>query len=111
MEKPKKTISYLHQEKEKLATAVTCLEEEVSLITSKLQGITKTSGMLNKGLDMLDPIVEDGKKFMLKAGAKLLEDIHVEWKTSINLIAIGFNYKFMNKKGHMFQHRPRRAHP
>lgn len=54
IEKQKKTISDLHQEKEKLATTVTCLEDKVSLLTSKLEDITKTDGLLVKGLEMLD---------------------------------------------------------
>lgn len=50
---------------------------------------------------MLEETVEEEKKLRLKTDAKLLKEIQIEEKKSIILVAIGFNYNLMNKKGDM----------
>lgn len=74
-EKKNKTISVLLLEKEKLGSTIARLEEEVTLLKSKLDNMTKYVCMLNNGSDMLDDILEIGDK-----------------KT------IRFDYSFINKK-------------
>ncbi|MCH83415.1 gag-protease polyprotein, partial [Trifolium medium] len=60
--KQKKTISNLLEEKEKLASTITDLKEEITLLNSKLANMIKYVKMLNRGSDMLDEILEVGKR-------------------------------------------------
>jgi hypothetical protein len=59
VEEQKRIIKGLIQEQ--LISIVTHLEEEVTLLKSKLTNITKTVRMLNKGSDILDELLEVGK--------------------------------------------------
>ncbi|KAK2402989.1 gag-protease polyprotein [Trifolium repens] len=59
VEEQKRIIKGLIQEQ--LISTVTHLEEEVTLLESKLTNITKTLRMLNKGSDTLDELLEVGK--------------------------------------------------
>lgn len=54
VEKQKKTISVLLLEKEKLGAAIAGLEEEVTLLKSKLDNMTKFLCMLNNGSKALN---------------------------------------------------------
>lgn len=56
------TISAILIEKDKLGSTITGLEEEVTLLKSKLDNMTKFVCMLNRGYDMLDEILEVGEK-------------------------------------------------
>ncbi|KAI5397466.1 hypothetical protein KIW84_063330 [Lathyrus oleraceus] len=71
----KKTISAPLLEEDKLGSTILDLEEEVTLLKSKLDNMIKFVRMLNNGFDMLDDITEIGEKK-----------------------AIGFDYSSMNKK-------------
>ena len=79
-EEQKRIIAQLQAEKEKLLSTVTDLENEVTLLSSKLENRTKCIRMLNNESDMLDEILQVGKE----AG---------------NLKGIGFNYQYQNKQG------------
>lgn len=68
-------ISYFNQDKEKLVTTMSGLKEEVLVLSYKLEDTIKYGEMLNKDSDMIDEIVEDGKRLRLKTGVKLLEEI------------------------------------
>lgn len=57
-EKQKKTIMAPLQEKEKLVSTITGLEEEVILINSKLENMPKYVCMLNNGSNTLYEILE-----------------------------------------------------
>lgn len=57
VEQQKKTTSAIHIEKEKLVSTITCFEEEVTVLNSKLEHMTKFVCMLNIGYDMLDKIL------------------------------------------------------
>lgn len=48
-------------EKEKLVLTFTSLEEEVTMLNSKHENMTKYVRMLNNGSNMLDEILEVGK--------------------------------------------------
>lgn len=74
-EKQKKTVSSLLLEKEKLDSTIAGLEEEVTLLKSKLGNMTYFVHMLNNGSDILDEILEIREKK-----------------------AIGVDYSSMNKK-------------
>ena len=80
-EKHKKIINNLTQEKEKLLNINVELQEEVSLLNSKLEGMNKSLRMLNNGSNVLDEILEVGKKGRSMKG-------------------VGFDYKTTNKEGH-----------
>lgn len=58
----KKTISSLILEKEKLGSTIAGLEEEVTLLKTKLDNIIKYVCMLNNGADMLYEILEIREK-------------------------------------------------
>src|ERR1044072_5227009 len=60
--KQKKTISNLIHEKEKLLNINAELQEEMSLLKSKLEGMNKSLRMLNNGSNVLDEILKAGKK-------------------------------------------------
>jgi hypothetical protein len=62
VEKQKKTISDLLQEKEKLTSTIFDMKEEVTLLNSKLENMTKYVKMLKKGSDILDETLEVGKR-------------------------------------------------
>ena len=74
-EKQKKTISAILLEKQKFGSTIAGLEEEVTLLKSKLENIKKIIRMLNSGSDTLDEILEIRENK-----------------------AIGFDYSSMNKK-------------
>src|ERR1044072_9170083 len=57
-----KLILSLTQEKKKLQEENATLQEEVSLLNSKLEGMNKSLRMLNNGSNVLDEILEAGKK-------------------------------------------------
>lgn len=78
VEKYKKTISALLLEKEKLGSTIAGLKEEVTLLKSKLENMTKFIRMLNNGSDVLDEILDVGNM-------------------SRNMKGIRFDYNFMNK--------------
>jgi len=69
----------LQKEKTKLGSTNTDLQNEVILLSFKLDSKTKTIRMLNSGFDTLDEILLVGKN----AG---------------NVKGIGFNYKNLNKQ-------------
>lgn len=69
----------LHFRKKKLVSIIIGLEEEDTLLNSKLENMKKYICRLNNGWDMLDEILEVGKM-------------------SKNMKAIGFDYNFMNKE-------------
>lgn len=85
-EKHKVTIAQLQAEKEKLLTTLSNLQSEVSLLTSKLEKMTKFIRMLNNGTDLLEEILLVGKGVG-------------------NLTGIGLNYKSLNKKEKPFGQR------
>ncbi|XP_050895145.1 uncharacterized protein LOC127101741 [Lathyrus oleraceus] len=60
-EKKKRIIAQLQAEKEKLLSTVTVLENEVTLLNSKLENMTKSVRRLNNGSIMLDEILQVGK--------------------------------------------------
>lgn len=64
---------------EKIGSTIAGLEEEVTLLKSKLNNMSKSVCMLNNGYDMLYEILEVGEK-------------------SRNMKAIRFDYSSMNKK-------------
>lgn len=74
----KKTIGVFQKKKDTLVLTITILEEEIALLNSKLENMTKFVCMLNNGSNILDEILEVGK-------------------TSINLKGIGFEHN-KNKK-------------
>lgn len=55
-EKQKKTINALLMEKDKLGSIIADIEEEVTLLKSNLDNVTKFVRMLNNGSDMLNEI-------------------------------------------------------
>lgn len=61
LENHKKTIGVFQKEKEKLVSTITGLEEEVTLIDSKLKNMTKFMHMLNNGSNILNEILKVGK--------------------------------------------------
>lgn len=75
-----KIIAQLQAEKEKLLSTVTDLENEVTLLSYKLENMTKSINFLKNGSDMLDIILQ-------------------VWKEAGNLKGIGFNYQYQNKQG------------
>ena len=60
--KQKKIIADLHAEKEVYAAEIFELKEEVDFLNSKLENMTKSIRMLNKGSDVLDEVLQTGKK-------------------------------------------------
>lgn len=60
-ERLKKTVSHLSQEKEELLNSNIKLREEVTLLNSQLEGMTKSIRMLNSGSNILDEILDSGK--------------------------------------------------
>jgi hypothetical protein len=78
--KQKRVIAQQQAEIEKLLSTVSGLQDEVTLLTSKLENLNKSIRMSNNGSDMLDEILQVGK------GAE-------------NLTSIGFNYQSPNKQG------------
>ena len=80
-EKQKKIIARLQIEKDKILSTISGLQDEVTLLTSKLDdNMTKYVRMLNTGFDMLDEILQVGKG-------------------SRNFTGVGFNYQSINKQG------------
>src|ERR1044072_5238622 len=73
-------IQSLLEEKRRLQLENTELQEEVSLLESKLEGLNKSLRLLNNGTDALDNLLEDSKKGRSKKG-------------------IGFDYNSTNKEG------------
>lgn len=61
IENQKRTISALNKEKDKLTFTITSMEEEVTLLNSKIKHMTKSMCMLNTGYDMLDNILDIGE--------------------------------------------------
>lgn len=61
VENQKKTIGVFQKENEKLVSTITILEEEVTLLNSKIENMTKYVHMLNNGSNMLDGIFQVGK--------------------------------------------------
>jgi hypothetical protein len=78
-EKQKKLIKELEDEKKKHLTVIDGLNGEITLLTSKLDQMTKSIRMLNKGTDTLEEILKVGQKsgtmsglgFVKKSSAKL----------------------------------------
>lgn len=62
LEKQKKTTSVLHEEKQKLAYTITCLEEEITLLNTKLENMPKFVHMVNNSSDMLDHVLDENMK-------------------------------------------------
>lgn len=60
-EKQKKIISQLQAEKEGFQFTVSELQNEVIFLSSKLNSMTKSVIMLNKGSNMLDEVLQIGK--------------------------------------------------
>lgn len=60
VEKKKKPISDLFLEKQKLGSSIVGMEEEVTLLKSKLDNMTKFVRMFNNGSKALDEILEVG---------------------------------------------------
>jgi len=60
-EKQKRIIAQLQLEKEKLLCSISGFQNEVNLLSSKLENMTKSIRMLNNGSDMLDGILQVGK--------------------------------------------------
>ncbi|KAK2359745.1 hypothetical protein QL285_085090 [Trifolium repens] len=79
VEEQKKIISDCHLEKEKLMSTITGLQEEATLLNSKLESMTKSIRMLNNGSNVLDEILQAGK-------------------TSGNMKGIGFDNGTMNNE-------------
>ena len=71
-------------EKEKLLSTISYFQNEVTLLTSKLDNMTKYVRMLNNCSDMLNEILQIGKG-------------------SGNLTGVGFNYQFLNKQGRVLK--------
>lgn len=100
-EKQKKIISALLLEKDKVGSTIAGLEEEVTLLKSKLDNLTKYICMLNNDSDMLDEILE------------IVEKKTIEFDYS----SMNKNVKFPTKKigfqmlDHMSQHRARHVYP
>lgn len=61
-EKHKKIISQLQAEKEGFQFTIFDLQNEVILLSSKLNNMTKTVRILNKGSNMLDKVLQIGKQ-------------------------------------------------
>ena len=70
-------------EKEKLLSTISSLQNEVILLTSKLDNMTKYVRMLNNGSHMLDEILQVGNG-------------------SRNLKGVGFVYQSLKKQGETF---------
>lgn len=60
-EKQKKVISQLQAEKEKYLSTISGLQDEVTMLTSKLENMMKSLRMLNNGSDVLDEVLQVGK--------------------------------------------------
>src|ERR1044072_3401279 len=61
-------IQSLLEEKKKLQLENIELQEEVSLLESKLEGLNKSLRLLNNGTDALDDLLEASKKSRSKKG-------------------------------------------
>ena len=78
-EKQKKLIKELEDERQKHLTVIEGLNGEITLLTSKLDQMTKSIRMLNKGTDTLEEILKVGQKsgtisglgFVKKSSAEL----------------------------------------
>jgi len=79
-EKQKRIITQLQAEEEKQLSTISSLQNEVTLLSSKVQNKTKFIRMLNNWSDMLDEILQVGKR-------------------TGNLKGIWFNYQSLNKLG------------
>ncbi|XP_050878662.1 uncharacterized protein LOC127082468 [Lathyrus oleraceus] len=79
-EEQKRILAQLQAEKEKFLSTVTDLENKVTLLSSKLEKMTKSIRMLNNGSGMLYEIIQVGKG-------------------DGNLKGICFNYQYQNKQG------------
>ncbi|MCH92551.1 gag-protease polyprotein [Trifolium medium] len=73
LEKQKRTIALLQAERSDLLSIISGLNNEVTLLNSKLENMSKHVRMLNNGTDMLEEILQVGK-------------------TSGNMKGIGFDY-------------------
>jgi hypothetical protein len=62
VERQEKTIKELILDKEELLSTVFTLQEEDILLDSKLTNLTKTIRMMNKGTEMLDQMLEAGRR-------------------------------------------------
>ena len=78
-EEHKRILAQLQDEKEKLLSTNSELQGKVTLLTSKLESMTKSIRMLNNGSDVLDEILQIGER-----GGRFT--------------SIGFNYQFLNNK-------------
>jgi len=79
-EKHNKIIDNLPLEKENSLSTISCLQNEITLLTFKLDNMTNSVRMLNNDSNMLDEILQVGKG-------------------SGNLKGIGFNYQSLKKQG------------
>lgn len=93
-EKQKKTISVILMKNEKHRSTFACLKEEVTLLKSKLDNMTKSLRMLNNGSNMLDEVLEIGEK-----KAIVLDYISMNKKVKITTKKIE-----VLMKDHMSQH-------
>jgi predicted RNase H-like nuclease (RuvC/YqgF family) len=81
IEQQEKIIKKIAQEKEKLTSTTTSSKEEVTLLKSKLTNMTKSVRMLNKGTNMLEEVLEIGKRSSDKKGLGFDNHINEEIKT------------------------------
>ncbi|MCH89304.1 gag-protease polyprotein [Trifolium medium] len=72
----KRIIKEFIQDKEELISTVAHLEEEVTLLNSNLTNMTKSVRMLNKGSEVLDEVLEIGKRYPQHRGYKNLRCHH-----------------------------------
>ena len=98
-EKQKKLIKELEAEKQKHLTIIDGLNGEISLLTSKLEQMTKSIRMLNKGTDTLEEIIKVGQKSGTMSGLGLAKKPQAELKRSKAEVQ-----KFKQKSQPMSQH-------
>jgi chromosome segregation ATPase len=67
-EKQKKLIKELEDERQKQLSAIEGLNDEIALLTSKLNQMTKSIRMMNKGTDTLEEILKVGQQSGTKSG-------------------------------------------
>jgi hypothetical protein len=81
-EKQKKLIKELEAEKKKHLTVIDGLNGEITLLTSKLDQMTKSIRMLNKGTDTLEEILKVGQKSGTMSGLGFVKKSSAELKRS-----------------------------
>jgi hypothetical protein len=81
-EKQKNLIKELEDEKKKHLTVIDGLNGEITLLTSKLDQMTKSIRMLNKGTDTLEEILKVGQKSGAMSGLGFVKKSSTELKRS-----------------------------